>query len=379
MMSIIACSQRHPGYLRVILHEIMDVKHGFRRLSNEAIVRFQKALSMVHIVGLPGVVSIEVTNHCEGNCRLCPIGQGRSRGHIGLMPLERFKNIIEQIKGYTRIVNLYKWGDPLLHPDIYEMILHVAGNDIRATISSTLRNWHKEDAEQLITSGLSNLVVSLHGLSERAYREYQPLKGRFDMTFSEALEKIRALIATKERLGREFPDIILQLAVTRKNEHEAKMLPEFAEKMGAGYLLSEASLNLRFTPFDDDMILREVDEVTLRKERIDCIEQWLPRDTRYTNPYYIFIRDNEGELPPVNEKWFDCISPWHEFFVNWDGTVGLCCGSFDKQYCVGNVFEQPLRTIWNNRYYHAARRSILGISRYGDPDVQCKYCPGRLM
>ncbi len=378
-MGIIACSQRHPGYLRVILHEIFNVKHGLHRISNKAMVKIQKALGMIHIVGLSSVANIEVTNRCAGNCRLCPVGQGRSNGYRGLMPLDKFKYVIDQIKGYARVVNLYNWGDPFLHPDIYKMISYVAGYDITSTISSTLRTWHKEDAEQLVTSGISNVVISLHGLSEKTYREYQPLNGRFDMSFSEALEKIHALVAAKERWNLAYPDIIIQFVVTRKNEHEAKVLPEFAEKMGAGYLLSGASLNLRFLQLDGDMVPRDIDEMTLRKERLECMEEWLPRDTRYTNPYYIYIRDNNGESPPVSEKWFDCISPWHELFVNWDGTISLCCGGFEKKYRVGNIFEQPLRTIWNNEFYHAARRSVLGISRDDDPDVHCKYCSGRLL
>jgi radical SAM protein with 4Fe4S-binding SPASM domain len=76
---------------------------------------------------------------------------------------------------------------------------------------------------------------------------------------------------------------------------------------------------------------------------------------------------------------FPCRDPWETMIVSWDGDVNLCCGSYEKKDRMGNVFEEPVRRIWNNARYQAARRSIRHQARHGDPRVLCRTCPGMLL
>jgi radical SAM protein with 4Fe4S-binding SPASM domain len=78
-------------------------------------------------------------------------------------------------------------------------------------------------------------------------------------------------------------------------------------------------------------------------------------------------------------KRYACDWPWRNTVINWDGSVSVCCGDFDPQNEVGNVFRQSLKDIWNSEAYQAARRSFLKIEKTdGKTGEPCRNCKGVL-
>ena len=78
-------------------------------------------------------------------------------------------------------------------------------------------------------------------------------------------------------------------------------------------------------------------------------------------------------------KLFDCDWPWERVVISWNGDVNLCCGGFSVGERVGNVFDTPLRDIWNGPSYRAARANIAGREARQAKSVQCRSCSGRLL
>lgn len=360
--------------IAVAWQELTACRQGPLRLLNAVVSKLQTRLRMTRMLAMPSFFAIEVTNACNGGCVLCPVGAGYRSRRIGSMPWDRFCRIVDEVGGYARFIALYSWGEPFLHPRIYDMISYVNARKIHTKLSSNLHAFREEDAQRPVETGLDELVVSLHGLSEETYRAYQPKHH-----IAEVLDKVKALVDAKRRLGSEKPDIRLGFIATRHNEQEVATLPEFAAFLGVGYLLTEASLNLRFLPYDQHMNLRNADETTLRQERLALAEEWLPQADRYVNPYYRYMRAHGGGLPSLSEVRFPCSPPWYQMTICWDGDVNLCCGSYGKRDSVGNVFDQSVRQVWNNRFYHAARRCLCGKPRRGDPEVLCMRCCGMLL
>jgi MoaA/NifB/PqqE/SkfB family radical SAM enzyme len=254
------------------------------------------------------------------------------------------------------------------------MIEYVKARNIFTKISTNLHAFRPEDAEHLVRTGLDDLAISLHGLSEESYRAYQPRH-----RLAPVLENIKTIVAAKQRLGSPTPDVHLGFIVTRHNEHEVDRVPEFAAALGVGYLLEETSLNLRLLPYDRQMNLRGIDEAMLRRERLDLANRWLPKEDSYVNRYYRYVRTHDGALPAPGQVRFSCTAPWRQVVICVDGDVHLCCGSFDRRHGMGNIFEEPLRQIWNNVLYRTARRRIRGTARVSGPPVLCSDCPGMLL
>jgi MoaA/NifB/PqqE/SkfB family radical SAM enzyme len=378
-MPTIDTSQVYVRGLRAAWREATSLPHGLSRVMHAVAGRVQGRAQMRFLFGLPTYISIEVTNRCASSCVLCPVGQRRRDREGGSMPWERFTALVDEVSPHARFIGLYNWGDPFLHPRIYDMIEYVAAQKIHVKLSSTLRNWSPGMALRLVRSGLDDLKVSLHGAAEQSYADYQPRRTRADIGFSEALEKIRAIQRAKAMLGVTHPNITLGFIVTRNNENEIEAFKALARDLGVDFSLEETSLNLRLLPYSREMQRRDVDEATLAAERKALAERWLPCNERYVSAYYRYIRKHAGALPPPGTRWFECKWPWQQVVISSNGDVRLCCGSFARGEQVGNVFEEPLRKIWNNPLYRAARACIAGKPVIGAPAVLCQGCPGRLL
>ncbi len=63
-------------------------------------------------------IYIEITNVCNMNCSFCP----KTKRKPEFMTVNNFSNIISKIKPYTDFVYLHVMGEPLLHPNIGEIL-----------------------------------------------------------------------------------------------------------------------------------------------------------------------------------------------------------------------------------------------------------------
>ena len=144
-----------------------------RKLVNMARVEWARFRGSEKVGGFPYVLKIESTNVCNQRCPFC-LDRDRSkidddgRG-FGKMHLDCFKRIIDIMAPTTLRLNLYGSGEPVLYPDIYEMIRYAADKNIGVTISANLSVFKKENAEKLVQSGLEHLIVTPMFLSA-AYR-----------------------------------------------------------------------------------------------------------------------------------------------------------------------------------------------------------------
>ncbi len=365
-------TQGRTGPLAAAVREIRAHPLGVVRVLNAGLSRVQARVRSVYAPAMPTSLAIEVTNRCSGSCVLCPVGQGRRSRPAGNLDWDRFRRLVDEAAPYVTFIGLYNWGEPFCHSRLLDMIRYVKACGIHVRISSNLHSFRPEWAEELVRSGLDGMGIAIHGLSEETYRNYQPRHRLADV-----LDKLAAILDARQRLGSRTPEVRLDFIVRRDNEHEAALLPAFAAERGVGYLLEEVSLNLRFLPFDRDMTPRAVTEEQLRRERLDLLDRWLPRDEGRVNPVYRRVRELAGAMPGPRERLLACGFPWRHMIVCWDGEVNLCCGSFRKEDSVGNAFIQGLRGVWNGAGYQAARRALRGErpARH----VLCCDCPGMLM
>jgi radical SAM protein with 4Fe4S-binding SPASM domain len=66
----------------------------------------------------------------------------------------------------------------------------------------------------------------------------------------------------------------------------------------------------------------------------------------------------------------DCRDPWDFMFINIHGDVRVCCVS---HRIMGNVHDDDVMRIWNNKLYKEFRERILT----SDPPEECHTCPMR--
>lgn len=349
------------------------------KLINMALVNVQFKLKTERVVGRPYNMKIESTNICNTKCQLCPTGLGLQGRPKGKMSFDRYTKLIGQLRRYLFGLDLSMWGDPLIVPEIFDMIRYAHDQGIWTYISSNLHAFKpdKGQAQAIVRSGLDMLTCSLHGASQQTFEIYQPGK-----SFDQTVAKVRHIIETRNQMGSQTPQVQLNFVVTRHNEHERRAFEALAQELGCKAVFSTASMNLRFLDQDQQLHSLNLAPDVLAKKTRQHLKQWLPTDPQYVlKPYQDLLKSGRLDHDQFNgHKAFDCSWPWRMSVINWDGAVVTCCGSFDPGEDMGNVFEQRFDRIWNGPAYRLARRSFKHpLSADQVKGNACATCPGFML
>ncbi len=336
-----------------------------QKLKNLLLVEWERTRQRTILKSLPYMATVDLGNVCNYQCALCPTGQGTQGRPRGLMTLEGFRRMINDLIPYLYKIAFYNWGEPLLNPQLCSIISFTHTNRIGTAVSTNLSRLPKEGAEGLVGSGLDDLIVSLNGLSQETYQIYHR-GGNFDRV----VDHIKAVVEEKRHKGARNPHIEVQLIAMRHNEKEIPLLKEFCTRIGADSYRVVPMLFNDIVPRSEDATLQEL-----------CTE-WLPRNPRYVHPYYRpFLKGRTGtraigsRLPQGSGS---CFWLWRSVVINWDGGVAPCCILFDQSDDFGNLQTEPFAAIWNNPYFVASRRHV-GRKRRGglEPRTFCiRHCTG---
>ena len=127
----------------------------------------------------PQQVHIDVTNRCNAACITCwdhsPLLRiARSRAwKRERIDTDRFTRLMADLDalGSVGAIVLSGMGEPLTHPDIYTMMAAVKERGWHLTV---LTNLLAADLDQLVESGVDNLLVGVHGTTPHSYSAFHP-------------------------------------------------------------------------------------------------------------------------------------------------------------------------------------------------------------
>ena len=311
---------------------VQDKQRWLKRRANRVGLGLSYWLKLSRVIGLPHSVMIEPTNECNLHCPLCPTGAGTLTRPKGQMSFELYKRTLADLDSSLERVMLYNYGEPFVHPRILDMIALAHQAEVHTRVSTNGLVFQRSiSADDLITSGLDYLRVSMDGATPETYNVYR-VGGQFDRL----LEGVRLLQERKRELGKRKPVVELQFIVMRHNEHEIPLMRQMAHELGTLLRLKSVGLgNLHDDPSKRD---------------------WLPEDTSLTR------YDKGFNLASGARR--VCDHPWHRLVINWDGQVTPCCYDPNGEYALGNASE-GVRAVWNGermlKFRQASKTSSLPI------------------
>src|SRR5512141_2070036 len=109
-------------------------------------------LRRAHVPGGPLTLAIESTAKCNLFCPMCP----RENIHFPArdMELDLFRKIIDESKDFLEFAVPYGVGEPLLNPEIYDMIGYCKQLGVPTGISTNATTLTEDASRRLIRSGL---------------------------------------------------------------------------------------------------------------------------------------------------------------------------------------------------------------------------------
>jgi MoaA/NifB/PqqE/SkfB family radical SAM enzyme len=304
----------------------------------------------------PLKLTVDPTNICQLRCPLCPTGyqvQDRKRGHANL---HVFEHLIQEVGDYLFFIDFFNWGEPLLSPQLTDLVALAHDKGITTNVSSNLSlKLSDERIRRIVTSGLSGIVCSIDGTSQETYGTYRR-GGKFDLAFG----NMRRIIEIRNGLGLRRPVVTWQFLVFRFNQHEREKAARMAREIGTDRLTFLA-------PYLDQ------DRFALSPEDVAQVRQWTTDDpafNRYdaTHPEYV------GQGAKVRDR-----CDWHYIStaINWDGTVAPCCTVFSKKDDFGRLNYDKgdsYMSIVNNAKFRSVRDQFAGRTSEGKGLV-CERCP----
>jgi SynChlorMet cassette radical SAM/SPASM protein ScmF len=139
------------------------------------------------------------------------------------LDLDLFKSIIEQAKPLGLTGVKLTGGEPLLHPEIKEILEYIKNEDLRLIVETNGVLCTPELAEKLVVCKDPFVSVSLDGANSETHEWVRGVTGCFE----DALTGIRNLVDAGLK-----PQIIM--SIMRKNKDQMESVVRLAERLGAG-------------------------------------------------------------------------------------------------------------------------------------------------
>lgn len=278
--------------------------------------------------GVPFTISIEPTTACNLRCPECPSGLRSFSRPTGNLRADFFRRTIDDLYRDLYFLIFYFQGEPYINPEFLDMVKYASQKGIYTITSTNGHFLSEENARRTIESGLDRLIISVDGSTQEVYEQYRK-SGNLD----QVLQGARNVVKWKKQLGSKTPHLIFQFLVVRPNEHQIPEIYRLAKEIG-------------------------IDEVKLKTAQIyDYVQgnSLIPVQDQYSR----YRQQADGSYRIKNKLLNHCWKLWHACVITWDGMVVPCCFDKDAQYRMGNLQDQSLREVWQQKPYQEFRKNIL--------------------
>ncbi len=269
-------------------------------------------------------LDIELNDMCNQSCVMCPRNEAKHENNgyelntkKSLTEESVMQIILDGASKGLKSINFGAFAEPLIHKGLWNLIKNSHENgvvDSRVITNGLLL--HKY-INEVFSSGLINLFVSLDAHSSETYSK---IRGKgYDRVRQNLLEVVQA----KKDRGSFFPIIRVSWVDMAVNSHEKEAFIDYWSGI--------------------------VDHVD--------IQTW----SDFTRP----PNQKELNLP----KKFECRSPWQRIALLANGEILPCCDFNGRNIPIGNIGESTLEDAWNSSEMQNVRTNLLN-----DQSSNCNAC-----
>lgn len=290
--------------------------------------------------GMPASISIEPTTSCNLRCPECPSGLRSFTRPTGMMDLNLYKSIIDQLHKELLYSIVYFQGEPYLHKGFFDMVRYAHNKKVYTATSTNAHFLDDQRAKETVESGLDRLIISIDGTTQDTYESY-----RVGGDLQKVIDGTKNIMKWKKKLHSKTPHVIFQFLVVGPNEHQIPAIKKLAKEL-------------------------KVDELRLKTAQIYDYEQGsdlIPKNEKYSR----YRKNEKGyyDIKRGGDK--NCWKMWHSCVITWDGRVVPCCFDKDAHHVMGSLKEKTFQEIWSGEAYQTFRNNLIqSRSTY----EMCKNC-----
>ena len=276
------------------LREILEVKFPTLDAAARAAMNEIRFRARSERGGRLTSANLEITNHCNLYCTICPVNTTMRRGR-GFMDPALFRKVIDENPDFDFVLT-FQWGEPLLHPDVFDLVRYAADRGVRPLLTSNGTRLDPERRRRLLDCGLDRITFSVDGDRET----HERIRG---YSWDRLREDILTLRRERDAAG---ADLRIDVSMVVDETTESALDRYFADWKGVA-------------------------------DRVQAIPKFTPAE----------------RTTPCRELWRGTT------VVLWDGRVSVCCADSEGAAIIGNAWDAPLQEIWNGEAMREFRRAHL--------------------
>ena len=309
----------------------------------------------------PEQIQIDITDRCNYRCPTCTKWLHKSKEHE--LTTEQWKDFLTRsakLPFSGRIV--FAGGEPLLRPDLTELIQHATDLHLDTVVISNGSLLKESRLRALQDAGLNYLMVSLNALDASMHDSTRGVDGSFDRL----MRMIETYSGLRETMNMGIASIIME-----RNIDQILPLVDFVEKHALHGIIFQAYMDDavhhpfrgNHAKFRDDNFFENDADVVLDHDRLDSlVDTLLPRQrkgARILNAPSQLRAMKDFYRNPVDYRAVRCTAGVSNFLADAYGDVRLCFG-FEP---IGNILQEEPLNIWKSTKAADLRRRIAKCQR----------------
>lgn len=354
-----------------ILHIVETSPNNFEKHTNpneNTYLYFLRLLGITcdHAFIGPQSIHIDITSRCNTKCTFCGYHtdlindkpwteNGWSEKELDFNIFKDFIDDLVKLKSNEDVL-LTGGGEPLMHPQILDMIAYLRQSQIYTILFTNGLLLKKRTVQQLVDLGLNKIYWSIHSASSSTWIMQHP--GANPSTFDMVIDQMKFLVEYRDSRQLQNPVIVLVNAISAVNSHEVMDLVDLAIELKVDHL--RLQIVHKHNEQTNHLLLTKFQLIRLSKQ-LPTIEKKLKNNNILLLDNISFqvatLIENMDKKEVINHDWSynkynqtGCFVGYL-FTRTWvDGTMSYCC----HDRVVDNL-ENGFEKVWNSDDYNHYR------------------------
>lgn len=284
----------------------------------------------------PTCAQIDVSNICNHKCKWCFYQSFKDREKV-IIPKEKILSLIDELSGLgVESILFTGGGEPLVHPNICEIIRRASDKGLKVGMSSNGGLLYEKEKQDVILECNTYLRISLDAGTDKTHSK---LHGCGIGEYFRILSNIKDMSSRRKRnitIGYAF-------LVSNDNYFEIEKAVENAIDNGFDYI--------EFRPIIGGTLDEEATAVSDFK--MDKMRR------KYPQFKILGTIDRFEELRSCNKGFSKCLATPLITIIGADMKVYLCCQwRGNLNYVVGDITNKRFREVWDSEAHKKLVKSI---------------------
>lgn len=283
----------------------------------------------------PSQILMDITEVCNLACIHCPHPTFFKSEHYGGRHLDQALNekMIEEVRqhgqGRTQYIRYASNGEPLVHPQGYDMIqAAVEHSGVYVTLTTNGKIMNEKRTQKLLDAGVHMIDISIDAYSPETYAKVR-VKGDLNVTRENVLRLIRWVAESKANTK-----VVVSFVEQSLNAHETADFERYWKDAGADYV-----------------VIRRLHSCSGAMSELAQ------------------VRHSESDALPRRP----CLYPWERVVINARGDLAFCPSDWVHGSYVADYRATTIQAEWQGPFYQALRQAHLSNDFHGH--AFCGQCP----